>query len=182
MFFARHTGSSVTPSRRRLGLRVVMVGCAAGSISLAALASTGSNAGAAPSSVVLHYFQKQASLTFYNASNRVIQGYPPLGGHAREDDDDYVGSQSHHAKAWTVTDHLFCTVVASPATADCFTEFAVGGSLLYTDNLTVNLETDTLTVPITGGTGKFAGYTGTLTTKAIGSGNNSNLTISVHKG
>jgi hypothetical protein len=173
--------SSHTSPRRRLGLRAVMVGCAAASISVGALTSIGGNAGAAPASVTLHYFQKETAMTVYNAANEVIQGYPPVGGHLRQDDVDYVGSHSHHARNWTVSDHAYCTVVSSPATADCFTEFAVGGSLLYVDNVTLNLEASFLSAPVSGGTGKFAGYKGTLKIADVGETDNSDLTISLHK-
>jgi hypothetical protein len=174
-------GPSPVPPRRRIGMRAVMVGCAAAAMSVGTLASIGGNAGAASSSVVLHYLQKDISVTFYNASNAVIQGYPPIGGHVSENDADYVGSHSHHAKKSTVSDHLYCTLVASPATADCYSDFSVGGSLLYTDNWTVNLAGNVVSVPISGGTGKFAGYRGTAKFTNIGNTPYSNVVIAVHK-
>jgi hypothetical protein len=182
MLFTKGSRASKGSPRWRPVTRALLAGCAAGSISLSAQAFGGGAAGAASSSVVLHYFQKQAALTFYNASGVVIQGYPPVGGHVKEDDLDYVGDHSHHAKAWTVSDHLFCTVVTAPAMADCFMEFAVGGSLIYTDNLTANLAGNVPTTPVDGGTGKFAGFTGTVTTTAIGNSNNSDLVVTLHKG
>jgi hypothetical protein len=155
--------------------------CAAGTLLLGALALSSGSAGASTSPTILHFFQKETALTFYNASGQVIQGYPPVGGHVREDDVDYVGNHSHHAKQWSATDHLYCNVVSAPATADCFTEFATtGGSLIYADNLTVNLA-DSGTLAIDGGTGNYAGSSGTYASTTIGSSNNSDAVLTLHK-
>lgn len=159
-----------------------LAGCAAGSILLCGLALGGGAAGASTSPIVLDLFQEQTTLTFYNASGQVIQGYPPVGGHVREDDVDYVGNHSHHAKHWTVTDHLYCNVVSGPATADCFTEFASGDSLIYGDNLTVNLASGSGNLAVDGGTGKYAGYSGSAASSAIGNSNNSDIVLTLHKG
>ena len=147
---------------------------------LGALALSSGAARASPSPTILHRFQKQATLTFYNASDQVIQGYPPVGGHVREDDVDYVGNHSHHAKRSSVTDHLYCNVVSAPATADCFAEFATGGSLIYADNLSVNLANPGI-LAIDGGTGNYAGYSGTYSSTTIGSSNNSDIVLTLHK-
>jgi hypothetical protein len=76
-------GLAVRPVRRALSS-----GCAASTILLGALALSSGAAGASTSPTILHFFQKETSLTFYNASDQVIQGYPPVGGHVREDDVD----------------------------------------------------------------------------------------------
>jgi hypothetical protein len=169
-------GVAVRPVRRAL-----LSGCAASTILLGALALSSGAAGASTSPTSLHFFQKETTLTFYNASGQVIQGYPPVGGHVREDDVDYVGNHSHHAKHWSATDHLYCNVVSAPATADCFTEFATGGSLIYADNLSVNLA-NSGTLAIDGGTGNYAGYSGTYSSTTIGSSNNSDAVLTLHKG
>jgi hypothetical protein len=170
------------PSRPTRGRRVrkAASGCAAGTILLGALLLSSGSAGASTSPTILHYFQKETALTFYNASGQVIQGYPPVGGHVREDDVDYVGNHSHHAKQWSASDHLYCNVVAAPATADCFTEFATRGSLIYADNLSVNLA-DSGTLAIDGGTGMYVGYSGTYASTTIGSSNNSDALLTLHK-
>jgi hypothetical protein len=171
-----------TPSRppQRCPVRRAASGCAASTILLGALFLSSGSAGASTSPTILHFFQKETALTFYNASGQVIQGYPPVGGHVREDDVDYVGNHSHHAKHWSASDHLYCNVVSAPATADCFTEFATGGSLIYTDNLSGNLA-NSGTLAIEGGTGDYAGYTGTYASTTIGSSNNSDAVLTLHK-
>jgi hypothetical protein len=169
-------GVAARPARRAL-----LSGCAVSTILLGVLGLISGAASASTSPTSLHFFQKQTALTFYNASGQVIQGYPPVGGHVREDDVDYVGNHSHHAKHWSATDHLYCNVVSAPATADCFTEFSTGGSLIYADNLTVNLA-DSGTLAIDGGTGTYVGYSGTYSSTTIGSSNNSDIVLTLHKG
>jgi hypothetical protein len=176
---------SQTPNRsprRSVIRRTLLAGCAGSAIVLSALGLSAGTAGASSSPIVLHLFQKQTTLTFYNASGQVIQGYPPVGGHVREDDVDYVGNHSHHAKHWTVSDHLYCNVVSAPATADCFMEFGTGDSLIYLDNLTVDLASGAGTLAVDGGTGKYTGYSGTVSSTTVGSSNNSDLVLTLHKG
>ena len=181
MVFYPHQRQQSRSTRRHPIRRALSAGCAASTILLSALALSSGAAGASTSPTILHFFQKQTTLTFYNASGQVIEGYPPVGGHVREDDVDYVGNHSHHAKHWSVTDHLYCSVVSAPATADCFAEFATGGSLIYADNLTVNLASSSGTLAIDGGTGSYAGYSGTYSSTTIGSSNNSDVALTLHK-
>ncbi len=162
-------------------MRTLVAGCAVGSLWLGVQASSGEMAGAAPATTVLHYYQVQTALTFYNASNMVIHHYPPLGGHVEEDDVDYVGNQASHGATWTVSDHLFCTVVSMPANAKWFAVFAVGDGLIYADNFATNLAANNGTIRVDGGTGSFSGYSGSLTDTTIGNTNNSAVVITLHK-
>jgi hypothetical protein len=51
------------------------------------------------------------------------------------------------------------------------------------DNLSENLAASTTpAIPIDGGTGKFAGYSGSALITSIGNTNNSNVVITLHKG
>lgn len=141
-------------------------------------------AGGSSSPTVIHLFQVERTLSFTNASNAVIQGYPPVGGHVKEDDVDYLGNHSHHPKAWTVTDHQFCTVVTAPATAICSVEFASGDSLIYSDDTTIDLIASSAveTFDIDGGTGRYAGDSGTMISTSVGNTNDSDLVIKLHRG
>jgi hypothetical protein len=181
MLFAKN--HSRRPRLRRDVGATFLVGCAlATALTVLTLGSEVAGAARAETStVVLHYYQVQSSLTFYNASNVVIQGYPPVGGHVREDDVDYVGNHTRHAEKVSVSDHLYCSVISAPANATCAFEFAVGGSLIYGDNLHGNLASSSETFPVTGGTGKYAGYTGTAVGSPIGKSNNSDIVITLHK-
>jgi hypothetical protein len=168
------------PTGRRLG-RLLLAGCASSAVLLGGLVLSSGTAEASAPPKVLHFFQKQSTLSFSNASGQVIQGYPPLGGHVTENDVDYVGNHLHHAKKSSVTDHLYCTVVSAPATANCSFEFATGGSLIYGDNVTVNLASGAGTLTIDGGTGEYAGYSGTVASTTVGNSNNSDLVMTLHK-
>jgi hypothetical protein len=176
------THGSAPRKRRNMG-RVLGAGCAAGAFTLGGLAFSAAPAAASPKTIVLHFYSKAVLNTFYNASDVAIQGYPPVGGHALENDVDYVGTHAHHAKQSTATDHLFCTVISAPANGVCFIDIAIGGSLIYSDNVTSNLAAaNTPPIPFQGGTGTYAGYSGQVAITNIGSSNNSDLTITLHKG
>ena len=177
-----HRGETPERSTRRHPVRLLVAGCALGALPLGAFvcASGGAPAGASPPP--LHVFQKESVLTFMNAADDVIQGYPPVGGHVLENDVDYVGNHSHHAKRPTMTDHVFCTVVTAPATADCSFVFATGDSLLYSDADSVNLAGGgPASIPLNGGTGTFAGDSGTAVSTTIGNSNNSDVVLTLHR-
>jgi hypothetical protein len=180
----RTKNSGATKEGRRRG-RVVTTAVAGAMTAVVALGAQtlgASVVAAASSSSTLHYFQKTVSLKFTNPDNKVIQGYPPVGGHVLENDVDYVGTHSHHAKDWTASDHLFCTVVTAPATADCFAQFAIGSSLIYADNFSVNLASSGLgNVPFVGGPGKYAGDTVKAASTDVPKSNNSDIILTLHK-
>jgi hypothetical protein len=165
----------------RGSVRLLLAGCTLSAIPLGVGAITGASAGASSSPAPLHYFQKESVLTFTNASGGVIQGYPPVGGHVLEDDVDYTGTHAHHAAQPTMTDHLFCTVVTAPATATCFVEFASGDALLYADGFSVDLASSAGTIPLSGGTGRFVGDSGSAASSPVGNSNNSDIVLTLHK-
>jgi hypothetical protein len=179
MNLPRHVDLSARWTRRPV--RLLLGGCTLAVLPLGFGALGGESAGASSAPTPLHYFQKESVLTFTNASDTVIQGYPPVGGHVVEDDVDYVGNHAHHAAQPTMTDHLFCTVVMAPATATCSFEFATGDSLLYSDGISVNLAASAGTIPLSGGTGKFVGDSGSAASSPVGNSNNSDIVLTLHK-
>ena len=62
--------STVLKDSARFGraMRTLVAGCAAGSFLLGVQAFSGEMADASPATMVLHYYQVQTALTFYNAS------------------------------------------------------------------------------------------------------------------
>jgi hypothetical protein len=174
-----HADASALSTRR--AARLLLAGCALSALPLAALALGGASADASSAPAPLHYFQKESELTFTNASDAVIEGYPPVGGHVLEDDVDYAGDHTHHAAQPSMTDHLFCTVVTAPATAMSSSEFATADSLLYADGITVNLAASAGTIPLSGGTGRFAGDAGSATSTPVGNSNNGDIVLTLHK-
>ncbi len=162
--------------RTRTGRLVLVVAAA-----VAALALAAASAGAATK---IKFFQKGESASLTDSSGHPVtdpNATPTTGDKIDLTDRDFVGNHKRHAKRYTATDHLSCTFTA-PTTALCNGQFAIGGSLLLAEDVTVNLDFSkpTIVVPITGGTGVFQHVKGTVTTKQVGSSGDSDVTISLH--
>jgi|HubBroStandDraft_1064217.scaffolds.fasta_scaffold220459_1 hypothetical protein len=140
----------------------------------------GSSAAAAPST--LHFFQRSTLYAIVSATGTPLPAEAtPAAGDVLEDSDlDYVGNHSHHARNWTASDHVVCSLTNSTGGATCFGEFAIGGSLLFADGVTVSFGQTTDRVALTGGTGAYQGLTGTVTSKEVGNTNNADVTITLH--
>ena len=163
--------SRLVLSAAALGLPVVMG---------LALAGGPSTAGAAGST--LHFFSKNTSQTITDASGTPLpaSATPAAGDVLESSDLDYVGTHSHHAKSWTASDHLVCSLTDATGDATCFGEFAVGGSLIYADGVSTNLFGTGTSVPLSGGTGAYQSVTGgSVVSKEVGKSNNSDVTITL---
>jgi hypothetical protein len=143
------------------------------------LAGGSADAGAAPST--LHFFQKSTlqSITTANGTPLSAEATPAAGDVLEDSDLDYVGNHTHHARNWTASDHIVCSLTDSTGDATCFGEFAIGGSLLFADGVTVSFGGTTDRVALTGGTGAYQGVTGTVTSKEVGNTNNADVTITL---
>jgi hypothetical protein len=139
------------------------------------------------STMTWHWFQKaEGAAAFTDASgNPLGQNFTPAVGDVFDSSDvDYRGNGKHHAKSYDASDHIRCVLTAvaqSGFTAVCDAEIAVGGSLLLADHVTATFTNTGATVPISGGTGKYRGYHGTAVSKDIGTTNNSNFTVTIHR-
>jgi hypothetical protein len=142
------------------------------------LVLAGGDAGARSSTVTLHLFAKSQIASLTDANGQAASA-PAANDEYISTDLDYVGTHAHHAKNWTASDHEFC-IFPTAAAATCFGQFAVGGSMIYADKFTLT-QSSNGTVAITGGTGQFAGATGTVSMKQVGTTSNSDVTIVVHK-
>lgn len=146
----------------------------------AALSLAGpANAGAA--ATTLHFFQKSTfqAITTPTGAPLAADATPAAGDVVEDSDLDFVGSHTHHAKHWTVSDHLVCSLTDNTGGATCFGDFAIGGSLLFADGVTVAFGGTTVRVALTGGTGAYEGASGTVTAKEIGTTNNADVTITL---
>ncbi|HEY2604060.1 MAG TPA: hypothetical protein VGI67_21055 [Thermoleophilaceae bacterium] len=152
----------------------------------AALALFAAPAGAA---TTYRFFSKQTSQQFLDPSGKPItdpNAQPVAGDQFISTDLDYVGNHKHHAKHWTVTDHLACTITSTTPTgalALCNGQFAIGGSLLIAENENVTFNfasASTTVVPVNAGTGKFRHAKGTVRSTDIGNSNNSDVVIKLH--
>jgi hypothetical protein len=147
----------------------------------AVLALAAAPAGAATK---LKFFEKGESASLTDATGKQIgdpNAVPAAGDTLDISSRDFVGNHKHHAKHFTVTDHLRCTFTTA-STAVCNGQFAIGGSMLLAENVNVNLDftTPKVVVPITGGTGVYEHAKGTVTSINIGNTGNSDVTITLH--
>lgn len=148
----------------------------------AALAASGALAGAASAkSETLHFYQVGGRAQFYNAAGKKINLNPPAtlpkaGDSFDETDLDYAGTPKDHASHWTATDHLTCTFTNAD-TGRCNFQIAIGGSLLLSNNFTLNFRLDKEPAPVNEGTGVFKGAHGSLTDENLPKSNNATLVI-----
>jgi hypothetical protein len=151
-------------------LRIVAGG--AGAALLCALALSPSTGHAAARTQTLRIFSKEVSFTFTRADGTVSHRPPmsaPKAGDVLEIDSlDYVGNHRHHAKRWTISDHLHCVFQAN-AQPVCDGEAAVGGSLLLFH-----------ASRLVGGTGRYEGATGNVVSHDVTGGTDSVVKIHLH--
>jgi hypothetical protein len=146
-----------------------------------AFALTAAPAGAA---TTLHFFQKPTLMKFVDSSGNPItnpNAPPVVGDQFITNDEDFVGNHKHHAKHFTASDHLVCTITSVTATggkATCNGEIAIGSSMLLAQNVPIELNNSPKSVvAINGGTGKFSHAKGSVTSTTIGKSNNSDLVV-----
>jgi hypothetical protein len=167
-------GGSMDSIRRRrgwvLGLAwaLAVIGAVASSVEPAA----GSSAAKA---TTLHLYSKSIVATFFHADGQAITSLttlPSPGDYFIATFVDYVGNHNKHARRSTGSHNFSCTMSAN-TTAICDGALAVGGSLVLVNHVTVSLAdaTGSFTIAITGGTGKFNGAHGQVTSTPVATGN-----------
>lgn len=141
-------------------------------------------ASSASAATTLHFFDKQESSALRGPNGQPLgpNATPTVGDSFVNTDLYYVGNHKHHAKTWSATAHLVCTLTAITGpmggTATCDGQIAIGGSMLLAENAKLTFSNSpTVVVPITGGTGKFRGAHGHVKSTSIGNTNNSDTTI-----
>lgn len=148
-----------------------------------------SGSGMAGGSTTVHLYSVQEMSNLYSPDGKVVahpSTAPTVGSYVVSTDTDYSGNHTAHSSTATGTDHLYCLVTKAPATATCSAEIAyTNGSMLVSDNSTQNLESQqsgaTMTFPITGGTGSYAGAHGTVTVTPVANSNNADFTVTYTK-
>jgi hypothetical protein len=160
--------------------RILMVGVALACAAMLSLLVASS----ASAATTLHFFSKQVSSTFRGPNGQPLNpnAVPTVGDSFDSTDLLYVGNHKHHAKTWSASDHLVCTFTAltgpMSGTATCDGQIAIGGSMLLAENVPLTFSgSPTVVVRLTGGTGKFRGAHGHVTSTDIGNTNNSDVTI-----
>ncbi|HUC38333.1 MAG TPA: hypothetical protein VMR97_14575 [Acidimicrobiales bacterium] len=179
---------SLSPSRRivrrivrRIARRAGVAAAVAAVSAAAVLAFAGGPASAKTST--LHFFSKAQTDLAYHANGQPItnqNAQPSVGDYFISSDLDYVGNHKSHAKNYTASDNLACTITQSSSTSIigiCDGVIAVGGSMLLANHVTVNLGSNNPTVAINGGTGQYKNARGAVVTSAVANTNNTDFTI-----
>ncbi len=145
---------------------------------LAGAALVAAPAGAA-GKAQLKFFSHITSQSLTGASGNPLSGRDPAAGdRIVVTDVSYAGNHKRHAKRYTSTDHLACTFTG-PTTGVCDGQFAIGPSMLLTENATIDFRQPRLTFPIAGGTGRYRGARGTIVNTSLQGGNDSDVVISL---
>ncbi|HUC38335.1 MAG TPA: hypothetical protein VMR97_14585 [Acidimicrobiales bacterium] len=166
---------------KRIILKSGAAGTAAALTAAALLAFTGGIASA--KSGTLRFFSKSVSSNLYSANGQPITNQntqPAVGDYFISADLDYVGNHKSHAKNYTASDDVVCTITVSTSTAitgTCDGAIAMGGSMLLINRVSVNFASNNPVIPINGGVGQFNGAHGTVKTVSVGNGNNSDATV-----
>jgi hypothetical protein len=86
----------------------------------------------------------------------------------------YKGTHESHAKKWSASAHTICVFKSANAAPTCEGVAAVGGNQLLLFHTASGSDP-----VVAGGTGRYAGATGTVTMKEVGDTNNSDIAVAV---
>lgn len=131
--------------------------------------------------VTKHYFSVQVYSRISDSSGARLPTHfmPVAGDRISYADNDYVGTQKHHAKRATASDHTLCTITGSNSVL-CDGALAIGGALILADDYLIDFPSTkkVTTIKITGGTGRYRGARGTVTATIAGKGLNVTIKVS----
>lgn len=148
--------------------------------------------GPSPSSTpqALHYYSVSTVNLQFGPDGKAItdsNAVPAVGDYFVTSDNDYTGTHTTHGKAVAATDHLVCVLTAlsqstQTATAVCDGAVAIGNSMLVAERQTVQLSNaQSVSVNLTGGTGRYEGAHGTVQSNSLANTNNSDVTVTYSK-
>ena len=177
--------------------RLLVASMLGGGLLLAACGSSGSGTAGSSSSTTtmptltaapatLHFFlHSQRQGLFGPDGKRGNPNQPPaVGDYFTDSDIVYTGNHSRHPAARIGSAHLLCAVTAVAGNGGagvCDGLIDLGGSLLVADHQSVDLSGKSVKLDITGGTGRYEGAQGTLTSADVGNTNDTDLTLSVSR-
>jgi hypothetical protein len=133
---------------------------------------------ASADAATLKFFQKSTGSHFLGPDGQPLTNPMMItpGSSFSATDLDYVGTHKRHASTATASDHIACTFTTQ-SLGTCNGQIAIGGFMLLANAVTVNFAASNITVPINGGTGKYAHARGSATSVGIGNTNNSDFTV-----
>ncbi|HEY3612975.1 MAG TPA: hypothetical protein VGK92_04685 [Gaiellales bacterium] len=130
--------------------------------------------------LVLRFYSVTTSFTYTTAAGKVLAqppDHPAAGDRLELTDVDYKGSHAHHAKRWTASDHTLCSFGAGGGAPTCDGQAAIGGNQLLLFHTAGGGQGGPTVV--SGGTGRYAGATGTVDMTEISGTNDSDVVVTV---
>ena len=152
--------------------------------------STSGAPGVSSTPQALHYYSVSTANLQFGPDGKAItdpNAAPSSGDYFVSSDENYTGNHTHHDKTVAGTDHLVCVLTAfsqsaQTATAICDGGIAFGDSMLVAERQTVQLSNaQSVTVNLTGGTGRYAGVHGTVQSSSLANSDNSDITVTISK-
>jgi hypothetical protein len=163
----------------RVRVWLAVAGAAGGMVLVGGAAS----ASTPPKLTTLRYFATQTSSSFTTPTGAPVGSRAPgAGDEVFNTSNLYAGTARHHARNWTATASLHCTIVnvtSNAGSASCEAVLAIGSSTLVSlAKQTFGQGDQPLRFPITGGTGRYLRAKGLINDQPLRN-NNDELTITI---
>jgi hypothetical protein len=173
------SGHRIRVARGLTGLAVVGL-CALAAAATPALAGGSAKPAhkQAGKTITLRYYSAVAGFVYRRADGTVVEQPPrnaAVGDRMEITELAYKGTHANHAKQWSASSYTICVFKSAKGAPTCDGATAIGGHQLL---LFRTLPGDDPIV--SGGTGRYAGATGGVTTTQIGDTNNSDIVITLH--
>jgi hypothetical protein len=163
----------------RLGaLGAIAVAAFAAGTSPALAGSSAKPAHASTKTITFRLYSEVASLVLTRADGTVVDqpaGPPAAGDQLEITENAFRGTHQSHSKKVVATSHTICVFRSATGAPSCDGQAAVGGNQLLLFRTRAGGDT-----VVSGGTGRFAGATGTVASTEIGDTNNSDLVVVVN--
>lgn len=170
--------ASRTRGARRLAAICVLAATALAAAAIPSLAAPAAKPGRAGSgTITFHFYSKVASLVLTRADGTVVQQptqAPGAGDQLEITENAYRGTHQAHSKKVAATSHTICVFKSANGAPVCDGQAAVGGNQLLLFRTPAGGDTI-----VSGGTGRFAGASGTVASTQIGDTDDSDLVIVV---
>ena len=130
----------------------------------------------AGATITLHFYSVVQSLVHTTAAGTVVpmsQGIA-AGDRLEITELGYTGTFKKHARQWSTTSHTICVFPSAKGEPACDGQGTVGGNQMVLFHTAPGGGTT-----VSGGTGRYAGATGSVTSKDAGN-DNSDITVVVH--
>jgi hypothetical protein len=166
-------------SARRLAALAAIGACAlaAAAVPVVADGTAKSSHAAAGKTIVLHYYSQTVSFVYRKADGTVLPQPPQtaaIGDQMEITELGYKGTTKKHAKKWSVSAYTICVFHSTKGAPTCEGVAALGGNQLLTFHTAPESNPQ-----VVGGTGRYAGATGSVDMQSTGD-TSSDLVITVN--